>query len=82
MSLPHPLSFPQTLETPPPPFLVPDSEPCLSIAAIMSSDPLEKEFQQFKKDSTIHGLLMGLSFLVILPAGTLIARYLRTFTRR
>jgi len=41
-----------------------------------------QKFAEFKKDASVHGLLAGLSFLVILPAGVLIARYLRTFTNR
>ena len=42
----------------------------------------EQQSAQFKKDASAHGLLAGLSFVVILPAGILVARYLRTFTNR
>ena len=42
----------------------------------------EQQSAQFKKDASVHGLLMGISFLVILPTGVLVARYLRTFTNR
>lgn len=42
----------------------------------------EQQFADFKKDASAHGLLAGLSFMVILPTGILVARYLRTFTNR
>ena len=42
----------------------------------------EEKLKQHEKDANIHSILMGLSFLVIIPAGTLIARYMRTFTNR
>lgn len=42
----------------------------------------EQQFAEFKKDASAHGLLAGLSFMVILPTGILLARYLRTFTNR
>ena len=42
----------------------------------------EQKLLEFKKDVTVHGLLAGISFLVVLPAGVLVARYLRTFTNR
>ena len=44
--------------------------------------PGEADFSEFKKDASVHGLLASISFLVVLPAGVLIARYLRTFTHR
>jgi hypothetical protein len=48
-----------------------------------SHDPSpEQQFTEFKKDASAHGLLAGLSFMVILPTGILVARYLRTFTNR
>ncbi|KAH9036676.1 hypothetical protein EDB84DRAFT_1269003 [Lactarius hengduanensis] len=37
---------------------------------------------EFKHNASVHGLLAGISFLVVLPAGVLIARYTRTFTNR
>ncbi|KAF8268746.1 hypothetical protein EI94DRAFT_1660737 [Lactarius quietus] len=37
---------------------------------------------EFKKDTSIHGLLASISFLVVLPIGVLVARYTRTFTNR
>ncbi|KAH8985762.1 hypothetical protein EDB86DRAFT_2321998 [Lactarius hatsudake] len=37
---------------------------------------------EFKHNTSAHGLLAGISFLVVLPAGVLIARYTRTFTNR
>ncbi|KAH9029949.1 hypothetical protein EDB85DRAFT_1866835 [Lactarius pseudohatsudake] len=37
---------------------------------------------EFKHNASAHGLLAGISFLVVLPAGVLIARYTRTFTNR
>ena len=42
----------------------------------------DQQYAEFKKDASAHGLLAGLSFLVILPTGILTARYLRTFTNR
>jgi len=45
-------------------------------------DSPEEQFLEFKKHANSHSLLASLSFLVILPAGVLIARYLRTFTNR
>ena len=44
--------------------------------------PDQQQFEDFKKDASVHGLLAGLSFLVVLPAGVLIARYMRTFNNR
>jgi len=45
-------------------------------------DSPEHRFAEFKKGASAHGLLAGLSFMVILPIGILVARYLRTFTNR
>jgi hypothetical protein len=47
-----------------------------------SQPPPDNQFLEFKKDASTHGLLAGLTFLVFLPAGVLIARYMRTFTNR
>lgn len=40
------------------------------------------DISEFKKNASVHGLLESIAFLVILPVGVLIARYLRTFTNR
>ena len=37
---------------------------------------------EYEKKVRTHALLMGIAFLVIIPMGVLIARYLRTFTNR
>ncbi|KAN0107376.1 hypothetical protein V8E52_010207 [Russula decolorans] len=37
---------------------------------------------EYEKKVRTHALLMGIAFLVIIPIGVLIARYLRTFTNR
>ena len=37
---------------------------------------------EYEKKVRTHALLMGIAFLVIIPTGVLIARYLRTFTNR
>ena len=47
----------------------------------MSSQDSE-QYLEFKKDTGAHALLAGFSFLVVLPAGILIARYIRTFINR
>ncbi|KAI0271084.1 hypothetical protein BGY98DRAFT_937179 [Russula aff. rugulosa BPL654] len=36
----------------------------------------------YEKNVRTHALLMGIAFLVVIPIGVLIARYLRTFTNR
>jgi len=36
----------------------------------------------YEKKVRTHALLMGIAFLVVIPTGVLIARYLRTFTNR
>ena len=54
----------------------------VQMATMSSHASEEQKFSEFKKDVSVHGLLAGISFLVVLPAGVLVARYLRTFTNR
>jgi len=39
-------------------------------------------FTELEKVASKHAILMGMTWLIILPTGTLMARYLRTYTSR
>jgi len=47
-----------------------------------SQGSANQAFTDFKHNASAHGLLAGISFMVVLPTGILIARYMRTFNNR
>jgi len=43
---------------------------------------VDMPLSEYEKNVRTHALLVGIAFLVILPIGALVPRYLRTFTNR